>query len=961
MKTDFSQGLNSGFFRALYGNCSEGYLELRSGKKEVNETTFIEVNNIASELPSIIKKQLNEKNIYFGAALRREQGRGKKEDCSVLTALYADIDVGEAGHKKKPFFNNHDRALAHIRRIPLKPSIIVNSGHGLHAYWLLQVPIIIDGKSIEEIESANSQLQFLFGGDSIKNVDRILRVPGTYNFKVEPPVECKIVELNNNLRYGFEEIKTMLNSDPLLSLPLEKISKEYYYKLFGQFLEKSIDRSQEDQSLITHLLGKGFSKENVIDLFTIFPTTGKFMERHEQEPKGAEQYLLHSIEKAEKYLEANNDISNKNTKPVNQLFNVIRAVHKDSVIGSIQPYHNSTGKQYEAHYDGNLALQKSVHDESAGSDFFTWTESGINCGYYYKGNRLSNFIVKITKQISSTSENKHSTFIDGEVIIDSGTVKSFKSGSILFLSSVQKMKEFLLELCGLEARFLGSAQDLIEAIKLHNALTEKIQALDYGYDENLEQYITPSTIIDKSGIIEKENYMIYSTQWQNNYLQLQNESQHLIGDIKTIITEKLIPWDEDTVSLLGLGFTFLPLIYPYLRRLGFDKPYMLLTGDSGSGKSTMLIFYQRFFGNFKTLLAVSSTATSLEIMGHSMKDSLIGVDDLKLQILNTENKRNNFITMLQNYSDNTSRNRANTNLEIRDKKNIRGMLMMSGEDYVISEASTLARGILINVNKKAPDMKGTGELQNLSKDFSFFTSHYLHHIFNTLSPAKLETIQSRNINWLERIAIEKELVGGNLPRIINNFAQLKTSWDLLSEYLFDKLSEAKRDGFAQRFETAMISTFEDNFERVHKLKTDLKFEEILWTLVDNNTLIINNADSINSSNGSNVIGRYKIKRDNTISLGINLRVAYKYVNDFMKNEGGIGLTYESLVDRLTKSGKITAPKNNQLTIGLKQFRGYYWIKDIPYETLGLTPPVTITEERIQPTNIDENDLYEMEL
>lgn len=944
MTTNLSERFKPEFFEALYGNCPEGYLEVRSGKVIPNETHFIKVNNITTELPVLIEKHIKEKNFFFGVALRKEHGNGTKANCSFLSALYADIDVGTAGHKKKPLFDSFASAYKHIEKIPLKPSIIVNSGHGLHLYWLLSQPLELNSYNISEIEFANKQLGMLFGGDSVNDASRILRIPGTLNIKEQPYLECSIVKLSKELRYNFEDIIHHFQSDTILALPLEKISKEYYSKIFGIFDQSPNDRSSVDQSIIMHLLSKGFTEEQIETVFEIFPTTGKFLERKAKDSKGAGQYLAHSIENAKKYSEETE--STKYTVRTNQATRVIRAGDGNSFATNIIPINSKYANSItdDNYFEGNLAKQPfSESSDYSEGDSFSWIESGEEIGYYDRNKRLSNFVIKINKQIGSESDNKSYTTFDGKVLF-AETGRQFKQMSASLLASPQKLKEFLHDLCGVDVRFFRHPATLCEAIKSHNMNTEKIQAVDYGFNDNLTEYTTSNCVISASGVVISETPILHSHHWQNNKLTLNHESKYSIDELREIILEKLIPWDEDNVSMLGLAFTFLPFIFPYIKNVAGGKPYMLLTGDSGSGKSTILKFFQRFHGDFESLFAVSSTSTSMEIVGHAMKDSLFGVDDLKLHALSTETKRNNFTTMIQNYSDSTSRNRANVNLEIRDKKNIRGLMMISGEDYVMSEASSLARGIIINVNKKAPNMKGAQELSELSLNFSHFTLHYLQFLFNTVNPAALTQAHKDNLAWLQGISVLEELAGENLPRLINNFALLKTSWDVLGKFLFLNRHESISNEYNMQFYFSLTNVLQDNFDRAHHMKADLKFIDTFWLLVENNHIYICDVKDKNVQPEHKVVGWYKKEEDNSIKLGINLRLVYKIVEDFLRGQGGIGLSFEALQNRLLQSNIIRTVKTGTVTIGQnKQFRGVYWIGDIPYLSIGLDSPIPNSE------------------
>ena len=206
--------------------------------------------------------------------------------------------------------------------------------------------------------------------------------------------------------------------------------------------------------------------------------------------------------------------------------------------------------------------------------------------------------------------------------------------------------------------------------------------------------------------------------------------------IKSDVIEKLLNWDDPKVMYNALAFSMYPLVYPFLKDRNPNKFYMMLKGPSGSGKSQMSRWFQNFYGDFATLLAWTSTNTSINILGSAFKDALLVVDDLKVQNFRTESEAKSVMITLQNYSDGTGRQRANVDLTIRDQRIINGHLMISAEDLVISETSTIARGVIINVNSKTVKMEEVNELNNISKTFSGIMPYFIQHIINTTDKRK---------------------------------------------------------------------------------------------------------------------------------------------------------------------------------------------------------------------------------
>ncbi len=121
------------------------------------------------------------RNVYFhvnqpGWALDK---RAEKKDIRTVRAFHVDIDPqkGEEPEACK------QRALAALAKYDPAPSVVIDSGGGVQAFWLLEEPLTLDGteECWAKAEAYNVAIQRAFSADSCFNVDRIMRLPGTVN------------------------------------------------------------------------------------------------------------------------------------------------------------------------------------------------------------------------------------------------------------------------------------------------------------------------------------------------------------------------------------------------------------------------------------------------------------------------------------------------------------------------------------------------------------------------------------------------------------------------------------------------------------------------------------------------------------------------------------------------------------------------------------------------------------
>ena len=161
-------------------------------------------------------------DVYFGvgsqAADLGPSKRGTVADISVITSFWIDIDIAGQGHVSPQYPQDMEEALKFIQGLPLQPSAIVNSGGGIHAYWLLNQPWYFanDGERQQAQEISRSFQGFIIEKgcelgwklDNTSDLARLLRVPGTLNHKSSPPKTVDIIHMDDK-RYTIKDFEVM--------------------------------------------------------------------------------------------------------------------------------------------------------------------------------------------------------------------------------------------------------------------------------------------------------------------------------------------------------------------------------------------------------------------------------------------------------------------------------------------------------------------------------------------------------------------------------------------------------------------------------------------------------------------------------------------------------------------------------------------------------------------------------
>ena len=150
-------------------------------------------------------------DVYFGVGAAKEPrfgGRARADDVMAIPGVWLDIDLKHDTHVQQDL----PETIAEIEaKLPLLPSVLVHSGHGLHAYWLFrELWVFTDEQEQKRARKLLRGFQMYvkqrlgYKLDSTHDLARVLRVPGTQNYKADPvPVE---ILQQNDQRYNIDDI-----------------------------------------------------------------------------------------------------------------------------------------------------------------------------------------------------------------------------------------------------------------------------------------------------------------------------------------------------------------------------------------------------------------------------------------------------------------------------------------------------------------------------------------------------------------------------------------------------------------------------------------------------------------------------------------------------------------------------------------------------------------------------------
>lgn len=130
------------------------------------------------------------------------------QHCGVFVAvneIAGNRRLKEHVTRVRALFIDDDNGTLEPATLGVKPSILVKSRAGYHAYWL------VDDCPIEEfISNARALARVLNTDPKVATLERILRVPGYYNWKNGTSVEVKLLEADAGRVYKTSDVLTGL-------------------------------------------------------------------------------------------------------------------------------------------------------------------------------------------------------------------------------------------------------------------------------------------------------------------------------------------------------------------------------------------------------------------------------------------------------------------------------------------------------------------------------------------------------------------------------------------------------------------------------------------------------------------------------------------------------------------------------------------------------------------------------
>jgi len=225
---------------------------------------------------------------------RHKNLRGGELDVWGLLGLAMEFDIANEARVKaasskrddSKLFGSVEEITEFLHSLPLRTTMLVNSGGGVHAYWLFKELWTLDENSRTDAKAISLGWHKYVSDyskrkvDSTYSLDRVYRVAGTINHKYEGGVEVVVLDMDDNRRYNPSEfegwkvnlrdlMKGRLRVDPKIELPKSVVNLVALAPEFAEVWHHTSRRlegksqSEFDLSLANLMKDAGLPKEEI--------------------------------------------------------------------------------------------------------------------------------------------------------------------------------------------------------------------------------------------------------------------------------------------------------------------------------------------------------------------------------------------------------------------------------------------------------------------------------------------------------------------------------------------------------------------------------------------------------------------------------------------------------------------------------------------------------------------------
>ena len=194
---------------------SEGYycVWANNPAKQVQQKFYTSIDEVISEAHDLSD---NGWSAFFALGTFEKAGSRVADNVMRMKSFFLDLDCGPDKE-----FANQETAIAELRDFCKQHSLptptLINSGRGIHVYWILSDAVARDDwwPVAERLKNLCTASGFKADPSVTSDAARVLRVPSTYNYKYDPPLPVTFLGVEAPTTVGFEDFSALLGGDPI--------------------------------------------------------------------------------------------------------------------------------------------------------------------------------------------------------------------------------------------------------------------------------------------------------------------------------------------------------------------------------------------------------------------------------------------------------------------------------------------------------------------------------------------------------------------------------------------------------------------------------------------------------------------------------------------------------------------------------------------------------------------------
>ena len=411
-------------------------------------------------------------------------------------------------------------------------------------------------------------------------------------------------------------------------------------------------------------------------------------------------------------------------------------------------------------------------------------EEPERCGLYRDGPdgpvQLANFTMAIEEDVTVADDLQSQRRFKGRITLH-GVSSAFEIPSEDYGNS-DRLKAAVFASAGPRARINCRTEELCRAISAVSAPTRRTLNTNFGWNEEGSAYLTPSVRIDASGVHpttpEDEIRVDVSGEQCARWLDMTTLSGPDLVGLKKHFVADFLGLHERRVMFSLVAAAALAVLYRFIE--GMNRPALWLTGLTGEGKSFLARILMNLFGDFPVqdgsrVGSWTSTVNFLQRQGYFFRDAVFLIDDYKPDVV----RHGEVVRLLQNYADGSARGRLRSDATTNVTREIRGILLSTGEDCPEHTASSRARSVIVRVTAHPKQIeRGKACLERLGA-YRGLMAHFIHHLIaNERPPEFVKRVAQLVTYYHEPIAGQQ-----NALRIAGNLALLGAACEEFLSYL----------------------------------------------------------------------------------------------------------------------------------------------------------------------------------